>query len=147
MNFLALYSLISMLVILPFGLYAQNTKIPELGLGSQQNRDISVKPSEEAGTDFSFHKDPFESYLPKETETGRLFSPKKNEEVGPPPITIEGVLWGSNKPMAIIDGEVYGVGDTLLTVEAKVFKIKDNTVFISYGERIYEMNIKTKGVQ
>ncbi len=95
---------------------------------------------------FGDYKDPFESLLPKEVdESGAAGKLSGQAELGPPDITIEGILWGTDEPQAIIDGDVYSVGDTLQGVEAKVFKIKENIVFISYGEKIYEMSTKTKG--
>jgi hypothetical protein len=90
-------------------------------------------------------KDPFESYLPQDSEEYASTHKGKDEDLGPPPITIEGVLWGTKIPGVIIDGEVYKVGDTLITIDAKVFKIKENVVFITYGERIFEMSVKTRG--
>jgi len=149
MNSWARYSLIIVVfLILPIMLLAE---IIEEGSGpgysQQQNSGYSSQLSRLSETGFVFYKDPFESYLPKETEGVSAISQDKMHDLGPPPVTIEGILWGTDRPMVIIDGEVYGVGDMLQTVEAKVFKIKKNTVFISYGERIYEMNVKTKGVQ
>ncbi len=93
----------------------------------------------------SMYKDPFESYLPRVTEEYMKKHKGAPEDLGPPPVVIEGVLWGTKMPATIIDGEVYKVGDTLQTIDAKVFKIKKNIVFITYGERIFEMRVKTRG--
>jgi type II secretory pathway component PulC len=91
-------------------------------------------------------KDPFESYLPKESEEyAKTRKGDAAEDLGPPPITINGVLWGTETPSVIIDGDVYRVGDTLKSLDAKVFKINKNVVFITYGERIFEMSVKTRG--
>jgi len=96
--------------------------------------------------DFNIYKDPFDSLLPR-SDTGGIDAPNLgggDGDLGPPPITIEGVLWGTNKPLTLIDGQVYAVGEVVTGVGAKVFKIRDNIVFISYGEKIYEMSVQNK---
>ena len=54
---------------------------------------------------------------------------------------IEGVLWGSDTPQAIIEGEVYKVGDSLKGIDARIIRIDRNIVFITYGDRVYERTI------
>ena len=114
---------------------------PPASLPAQAPRSGVVEAPE-----VSVYKDPFEELLPKEATPEAAARSGSKQDLGPPPVIIEGVLWGTDKPRVIIDGEVYAVGDRLQTVDAEVFKIKENIVFISYGERIYEMNVKTKGV-
>ncbi|MBN3040824.1 MAG: hypothetical protein JW867_06820 [Candidatus Omnitrophica bacterium] len=96
------------------------------------------------------YKDPFENLLPREAGPEGLDKiGSQKDKLGPPPLNIEGVMWGSSEPKTIINGEVYAVGDIVPCkgAEAKIFRIKENTVFISYGEKIFEMNTKTKGVK
>lgn len=88
----------------------------------------------------SLYRNPFASLLPTE----RIKPVGKKEGVELPPLSIEGVLWGSDRPQTIIDGEVYSVGDKLKGLEAKVFRIEKNVVFISYGDKIYEEKISKK---
>lgn len=85
--------------------------------------------------------DPFDSLLPS-TSTGT--EKPKEKIVEPPAINIEGALWGSDMPQAIIDGEVYKVGDTLKSVDAKIYKIEKNKVFIFYEGRLFEMKVSSK---
>jgi type II secretory pathway component PulC len=66
------------------------------------------------------------------------------EELLPPEIHIEGILWGTQKPLAIIDGEVYGVGDRLKGIDATVFKIEKNSVYILYNEKLFKMGTSKK---
>lgn len=88
--------------------------------------------------------EPFDSLLPEPTEKpgGGPVSSKVN--VAPPQISVEGVLWGNDSPQTIIDGDVYKVGDTLKRVDAKVYKIEKNKVFIFYSGRLFEMGINKK---
>jgi type II secretory pathway component PulC len=89
--------------------------------------------------------DPFVSLLPaRQVKEGE----KQNTTVvGPPQISIEGVLWDSDTPGAIIDGDVYKVGDALKRLDAKVYKIEKNKVFIFYSGTLFEMNITKKEVK
>ena len=90
------------------------------------------------------YRDPFASLLlepllfEEEVETAE----EEKEEVGPPLVTIEGILWGTVKPLAIIDGEVYKAGDKIKDIDAKIFKIEKKAVFIYYGNKIHKVEIK-----
>jgi hypothetical protein len=86
-------------------------------------------------------EDPFESFLPAKQEGS---SAQNQKPALPPPVEIQGVLWGSDTPQTIIDGEVYKVGDTLKNVDGKVYKIEKNTVSIFYEGRLYEMKVMAK---
>lgn len=99
-----------------------------------------------SGISFSwaYYRDPFSSVLPGEDKVE-----EEKESLGPPPVTIQGVLWGSEMPQAIIDGEVYKEGDLIIDVknklgdpEAKIVQIKKNIVFILYGDKIHKMMTK-----
>lgn len=90
-------------------------------------------------------KDPFESILPEEKKQGPAQQRGFEEEVLLPDwVVIEGVLWGTESPQTIIDGEVYSVGDKLKNLDATVFKIKENIVFISYVGKIFKKEIKKR---
>ncbi|MDD4955581.1 MAG: hypothetical protein PHP17_06050 [Candidatus Omnitrophica bacterium] len=86
--------------------------------------------------------DPFDSLLPEkegQTSTGEPAKPAM-----PPPVTVQGAIWDTDTPQVIIDDEVYKVGDTLKGMDAKVYKIEKNTVFIFYEGRLYEMKVAGK---
>lgn len=93
-------------------------------------------------------RDPFEPIITKGEELPPPPPPPPPphvlEEVTPPAVNIEGVLWGTDKPLTIIDGEVYSLGDTLKNADAKVEKIEKNKVFILYQGQVFEMGIKSK---
>ena len=87
--------------------------------------------------------DPFESLLP-EKEGGAVLPDGTTKVSTPPPVMVEGVAWDTDMPQAIIDGEVYKVGDTLKNSDGKVYKIEKNSVFIFYEGRLHEMKVTGK---
>lgn len=95
------------------------------------------------------YKDPFASLLPqevKETETvdrkpGEKRAVVAETEEPLPSLVLQGVLWGGDFPQVIIEGDVYRVGDKLKNLDARIFKIEKNTVFISYGAKIYKIKV------
>ena len=86
--------------------------------------------------------DPFESTLPKTDSSTGPTTP--NKPLAPPPITVEGALWDTDSPQAIIDGEVYKVGDTLKNVDGKIYKIEKNTVSVFYEGKLYDIKVSGK---
>jgi len=88
--------------------------------------------------------DPFEPLIPIEEAAGDQsgYAFGEEQEIQPPPVVVEGVLWGRTTPQTIIDGEVYKSGDTLKTVDAKILKIEKNIVFISHKGKVFEMKTK-----
>lgn len=87
-------------------------------------------------------EDPFEPLLPKQEKPGDL-KPLKGAPTAPG-VTIQGVLWNSDVPQVIIDGEVYKIGDKLKTIDAKIYRIEKNRVFIFYEGRLYDMGVAKK---
>ena len=88
------------------------------------------------------YRNPFESILPKEEEKTTEVSQKKAQ---PLEVVIQGVLWGSFLPQAIIDNEVYKVGDKLKNVEdAFLLRITNNIVFIVQGDKVHKMLVGKK---
>ncbi|MFH1772455.1 MAG: hypothetical protein ABH872_06525 [Candidatus Omnitrophota bacterium] len=79
-------------------------------------------------------ENPFEPQLPKKmlpVEPGKLPTPEENL----PELSIEGVLWGTKIPQAIIEGEVYKEGDVLNNLDVKIKRIEGNTVIFLYKDR------------
>jgi type II secretory pathway component PulC len=87
--------------------------------------------------------DPFDSLLP-EKEDGQTTLSSGTKVSTPPPVIVEGAIWGTDSPQAIIDGDVYKVGDKLKSLDAKVYKIEKNSVFIFYEGRLHEMKVTGK---
>ncbi|MDD3297141.1 MAG: hypothetical protein PHU64_07300 [Candidatus Omnitrophica bacterium] len=89
-------------------------------------------------------KNPFESLLPKDEKNKSDSIKKKADFKADLKINLEGVIWGSDTPQAIIDGEVYKIGDKLKKADASVFRITKNVVFIAYNGKIYEIKMGKK---
>ncbi len=96
------------------------------------------------GEDF---RDPFENVLPlEEIKQDRFSTDESKEEIKPPSILVEGVLWGTDMPQVIIDGEVYKVGDRLRDIiEVQIFEIEKNKVLIRYRGKIFQFTVQKKG--
>ena len=94
----------------------------------------------------SQNKDPFESLLPQVVEEEEGVTEEIIEEIEElfPDMVIQGILWGGDLGQAIIDGEVYRVGDKLKDIDAQIFKIEKNAVFIFYGKKVYRMRTEKK---
>lgn len=63
-------------------------------------------------------RDPFESQLPRDPDPvlgqdggGWLDPSTGGQAPGGPPLVVQGILWGGTRPTAIINDEVYGIGD------------------------------------
>jgi hypothetical protein len=96
-------------------------------------------------------RDPFMPQLPPKPifvdTTQSVKIPVKPTEVvvTPPQITIEGVIWGTDKPMVIIDGDVYQAGETLKKDNGiKIDSIDKNIVLINYNNAIFKMTPRKK---
>jgi len=91
------------------------------------------------------YKDPFESPFLKALDSEEEEVEEVVEkDLGPPPVTIEGIFWTAKNPLAIIDGEVYQAGAKIKDVDAKVFKIDKGAVFIYFGNKLHQVKIKKK---
>lgn len=67
------------------------------------------------------YRDPMASVLPK--------SPKEKPSLD---LNIQGIIWGSDDPSAIINGKVMEVGDTVKG--AKIIDINKKGILVSFGE-------------
>ncbi|MBI1991863.1 MAG: hypothetical protein HYY90_06035 [Candidatus Omnitrophica bacterium] len=90
---------------------------------SETSVRLAVKPSAQATYTAASLRDPLRSLLPQ----GPTLEPQSSASLPampergvtppmnlrPPTFAIQGLLWGGREPKAIIDGEVYGVGDVV----------------------------------
>ena len=84
-------------------------------------------------------RDPLKSLLPEAPSRPKeLLQEPLNDQIAtdtpalaPPPLTVQGVLWGGPRPSAIINGEVYGVGATV--DGATITSIGRNGVEVDFG--------------
>jgi hypothetical protein len=99
---------------------------------------------------FALEEDPFAPMLPKPiakapVEAGQAtVTPLVPEVIIPPSFTVAGVLWGTDKPMAIIDNKVYGVGAMIGDSGAKIHAIEKNVVTIIYKMQTFDLTTSKK---
>ena len=89
-------------------------------------------------------RDPFKTFLPitKEDEQDKTFQYIK-EHITLPPFQIQGVLWGSSLPQAIVDNSVVKIGDTIKG--AKVVNITRDYIEFLYMKEHF--SVKTPYLQ
>jgi hypothetical protein len=73
------------------------------------------------------YRDPFMSYLPMYIAGEKALELKN--------FHLTGIVWGTNRSQAIINGKVVEVGDSIL--EAKVMKIDKKGVVLNYKGKLY----------
>lgn len=78
------------------------------------------------------YRDPFLSYLPVEKPKEKVV-----EKINPPDLKLQGIVWGSDKPRAIINGMVLGKGDKILEVE--ILDISKEGIEFVYKEHVFFM--------
>ena len=91
------------------------------------------------GYDQEARRDPFASLLPRKTPVADNSPPSVERVITPPTVNIQGLLCGTNMPMAIIDGEVYKEGDILDKSGAKLYKIEKNKICIIYQGKPFDV--------
>jgi len=84
------------------------------------------------------YRDPLKSWLPEKIEKEAL--PRKPIAIGVkgaevPDLVIQGMVWDTDMPQAIIDGNVYKVGDRFQ--DGKILEINKDGVKILYNNRIF----------
>ncbi len=60
-----------------------------------------------------------------------------------PSLKLQGILWGTSKPRAIINRKVLAVGDTI--ENAQVVSVNKEGVVVSFGGQEYRLRLSTKG--
>jgi hypothetical protein len=80
------------------------------------------------------YRDPFRDYLPK----ADLQKGKFQKQLGN--IKVTGLIWDTDRPLAIINGKVCAIGDTV--AGAKVIDINKKGVFLDFQGEIYMLRPK-----
>lgn len=102
----------------------QEAKEQAPSVASESSGLLPVKPSAEATYTASSLRDPLQSLLPQgptlqppSSQASLQVMPERGVtqpmNLNQPTFTIQGLLWGGREPKAIIDDEVYGVGDVV----------------------------------
>ena len=95
-------------------------------------------------TAWAQQRDPFESILPKEDIRLKKAEDSAKAKVSAPKLTVEGILWGTDKPQAIINGDVYGVGEVIKGMpQTKIHKIEKGSVVIIHEGMVFQYGTKT----
>lgn len=59
----------------------------------------------------------------------------EEESVTPPAFTVTGIVWGTDRPQAIINDGIYGEGDIIEGTEAKIKKIDEEGILFEFKEK------------
>lgn len=92
------------------------------------------------------YRDPFKPLAVKDKPQGPK-GPEEPEVVVENPLdtkTIEGIVWDTDMPQAIIDGDVYRVGDILKDTEAKILEIDKGVISVLYKGVIFDKFMEKK---
>jgi len=98
---------------------AEHLKRLEAPFQSLNANAAALQPSVEPLYTASALRDPLQSLLPSEeavampTTTDATVMPMAQAPQLPPVVALQGVFWGGAVPTAIINGEVYGIGDAV----------------------------------
>jgi len=85
-----------------------------------------------------FARDPFTPMFPaKEAKEGSLTQGPflKEEVIQPPTLIVQGLVWGTNLPQAIVENKVVRIGDHIK--EAEVVRIDKEGIMISYKGKTF----------
>lgn|SRR3989338_6337817 len=64
-------------------------------------------------------------------------------EIIPPALTINGLIWNTGKPQAIVNNQVVGIGDTV--AETKILNIQKSGIEILYNDKAFFIKMNDKG--
>jgi len=114
-----------------------NARLTQTG---QQNRIVLLRPKVEY-TSENF-EDPFR--LLPETKIKTEDSLEVKEELTPPELIVSGLVWGSDSPLAIINGQVCKVGDMI--ENARIESIDKNGVVVEFDWRKFTLPVNNLSV-
>lgn len=85
-------------------------------------------------------RDPFKSQLPTEkpVEIAPVVESDKEKVIVLPNFTVQGMIWDSPRPLAIIDNKVLKIGDIIQ--EAKVIHISKNGIDLIYQGKLFTIS-------
>jgi type II secretory pathway component PulC len=109
---------------------------------AQQDNTIIARPQLNYNSEDA--RDPFNSYLPTEENKGGQ-QQETEAYVQPPTLTVQGLIWGSNMPQAIINNKVVKIGDII--EGARIVEIDKEGVEVSYKGRSFTLTPATVGSQ
>jgi hypothetical protein len=98
--------------------------------------DAIPGPKTDFSSEYTFVKeDPFKNLLELRLYQMRKAKPVEKSALPIPKLTIEGIIWNTYMPQAIVNGQVVRIGDTVSGV--KIAKIEKQGITIDYnGETV-----------
>ena len=100
-------------------------------------------------------RDPFKSWLPKIEEKVVMppeevtivdggvspgeVAPQAIVEIQPPALKLNGIVWNTNRPQAIINDQIVAIGDTI--ENSKIVDINKSGVDIIFANKLYTIQI------
>ncbi len=134
----------------------QTTKVPPKPVQTPElPRTVETAPVPEMALT---NRDPFQPPAPlrekihqrelaREEEARRKKGQRQGEgapaPIQPPPLQLQGILWGTAKPQAIINRQVVSVGDTI--GEATIVAVTQEGVTISFSGSEFQLKLPQKG--
>ncbi len=90
-------------------------------------------------------RDPFKEYLPRIAEIKELEQKGREGELDKtektlPSFSVQGIIWGTKLPQAIVDGQVVEVGDKI--EEAEIIKINKEGITFLYQDEQYKVPVE-----
>lgn len=109
-------------------------------LGERQINEQDVELLKRPHLEYNAYnlRDPFEDLLTQKKEEIRKPGESEGETVTPPPLSVQGLVWGGRTPQAIIDNRVVKVGDVI--EEAEIIEISKDGVTVLYKRRIFKLS-------
>ena len=97
---------------------------------------------------YETNRNPFEDYLPKEEKEEGEISEEVVEvhdyewdEQLISDLDIQGIMWGTEEPAAIINDEIYYEGSYILNKEGEIKEIEQGKIIILYKGREYKKGV------
>ncbi len=123
---------------------------------AHQKPDSSSPVTEPASLEQPVTRDPFvlpavltevlhQKELAKEEERRRkaLQPPPPSVPVQPPNLKLQGILWGTARPQAIINRKIVSVGD--IVENAEILSVSREGVMVSFNGQQYPLKLATRG--
>lgn len=123
-------------------------KTPSQKSGPSQLAEPSEAPKEEI---LNF-KDPFQTYLPFKKVLKELpqipettIAGTDKDKFDYSSLDVTGIVWGTDKPKAIINDEVFGIGDTV--EGAEILNISKEGILLKYKDEEYLMKREKEKIE
>lgn len=139
------------IIFLWFSIFANTLSLAEDAVGpvaadlENANKAQAAEISSKVVSDF---RDPFKSWLPSKGEDVVIDEPEDSdsghavddveEEFDYSGLEVSGIVWGEAAPKAIINDQVYGIGDVVN--EATIINIDKNGILWKFKNKEYLMN-------